>query len=576
LAAAAAQAQDRAAAEPGRAAQIEEIVVTAQKRQDNLQNVPVAVSAYGEELLEDFRIENIGDFALQVPSLRITPFLGDKATLGLFIRAVGNNDPQQPTRDPAVGVYLDGIYVARSNGLTHEIADVERIEILRGPQGALYGRNTTGGAINIVTRPPSDDFGFKQTFSVGNDQYFRSLTSVDTGALGDLRLRISYLDESKDGWVENTGNGPDFNEDDKQGAMLVASWKPSGSLSVDYVFDWSNIGGTPNYFQLEPTPVERLTHTVRDIDTDTFQESDYDISGHGLTLTWNLNDALTLKSLTGYRELESDTYQDFGTTLTPFVYAARNQLDHEQVSEELQLLGSALDGRLDYIGGVYYFREEATEHATDRFVGIFDQLRKVEVENSSKSVFAQAAYSPAGADRWTFTLGGRYTWDEREATRQRGDSFGTPYPLENGSVDSDYFDPTVIVDYRWSDAVSAYAKFTTAHRAAGFSTRSLTFDPFDPEKLEGLRDRAQDRAAGPAAADQHGGVLVELHRDAGRPRHGRHATGRAHGAQRRRVPHRRRRDRCDRGAVCRARARSQLRLHGRALRGSDPSADGHR
>jgi outer membrane receptor protein involved in Fe transport len=121
------------------------------------------------------------------------------------------------------------------------------------------------------------------------------------------------------------------------------------------------------------------------------------------------------------------------------------------VSEELQLLGSALDGRLDYIGGVYYFREDATEHATDRFVGIFDQLRKVEVENSSKSVFAQAAYSPAGADRWTFTLGGRYTWDEREATRQRGDSRDT-LPARERQRRSDYFDPT-IVDYRWSDAV---------------------------------------------------------------------------------------------------------------------------
>jgi iron complex outermembrane receptor protein len=488
-----ARAQDAGNETPG--ARIEEIIVTAQKREANLQQVPVAVSAYGAELLEDFRIENIGDFALQVPSLRVTPFLGDKATLGLFIRAVGNNDPQQPTRDPAVGVYLDGIYVARSNGLTHEIADLERIEILRGPQGALYGRNTTGGVINIVTRPPDDDFGFRQTFSVGNENYFRSLTSVDTGALGSLRLRASYLDETRDGWVENTGSGPDFNEDDKQGAMVVAEWTPSERFALDYVFDWSSIGGTPNYFQLEPAPQERLTRTVRDVNTDSFQESDYDISGHGLTLEWQLGDALTLKSLTGYREMESDTWQDFGTTLTPFVYAARNQLDHEQVSEELQLFGSLLDGRIDYIAGVYYFREEATEHATDSFVGIFDGLRRVDVENTSQSVFAQAAWSPA--ERWTFTLGGRYTWDEREAERQRGDSFGTPYPVESGRVDSDYFDPTAIVEYRWSELVAAYAKFTTAHRAAGFSTRSLTFDPFDPEKLDayeiGLKTELLDR-----------------------------------------------------------------------------------
>jgi iron complex outermembrane receptor protein len=351
--------------------------------------------------------------------------------------------------------------------------------------------------INIVTRPPDDELGFKQTFSVGNEGYFRSLTSLDSGALGDLRLRVSYLDESRDGWVENTGNGPDFNEDDKQGAMFVANWEPSDNFSLDYVFDWSDIGGTPNYYQLEPTPQDRLTRTVRDVNSDSFQESDYDITGHGLTLTWQASEALTLKALTGYRELESDTWQDFGTTLTPFVYAARNQLDHEQFSEEVQVLGSLLDGRLDYIAGLYYFREEATEHATDRFVGIFDQLRRVDVENTSKSAFAQASWSPGQADRWTFTLGGRYTWDERKATRQRGDSFGTPYPLESGNVDSDYFDPTAIVEFRWSELVSAYAKFTTAHRAAGFSTRSLTFDPFDPEKLDayevGLKTELFDR-----------------------------------------------------------------------------------
>lgn len=466
-----------------RVSAIEDVIVTAQRRDDLQQDVPVAISAFGSAELNALGIGDIGDFALTVPSLRITPFLGDKATLGVFIRGVGNDDPAQPTRDPAVGVYLNGIYIARSSGLTSEIADLERIEVLRGPQGALYGRNTTGGAVNIVSARPSGQFGFKETLSFGNLDYVRSRTSVNLPTVAKVSASLSYLVESRDGWVKNPGSGPDFNEDKKQGAMLALNWQPLDALTVDYTFDWSSLGGTPNYYQDALLYPHRRERTARAVDKDTLQDSDYDIQGHGVVAEWQINDDLALKSLTGYRKMDSKIFQDFGTTLTPFVYGVEVGLDHRQVSQELQLIGAALDGRLEYIAGAYYFEERARENEISKFVGIMTGYRNVHADNTSKSVFAQAAYTPAFNDNLTLTVGGRYSEDEREARRARTDSFGSVIPLERGSVDSSYFDPSVVLQYKWSDSVSSYAKFTTAHRSAGFSTRSLTFEPFDAEKL---------------------------------------------------------------------------------------------
>ena len=471
------------AQESGRGTQVEDIVVTAQKREDNLQRVPVAVSVITEKQLDIKRIDNIGDFTLNVPSMRLTPFLGDKATLGLFIRGVGINDPAQPTRDPAVGVYLNGIYIARSSGLTSDIAEIERMEVLRGPQGALYGRNTTGGVLSIVSARPTGEFGVKQTLSAGSLDYFRTLTTVNLPAIGGLKTRVSYLNSRQDGWVRNTGNGPDFNAEKKQGVMAAASWSdPGDNVQVDYMFDWSSIKGTPNYFQNDVLYPDRLRRTVRNVDKDTFGISDYDIKGHSLIVEWAISDSLSVKSLTGYRTMDTDVPQDFDTTLSPgIVFAARSALHHKQFSQGLQIQGHAWDDRLRFIAGLYYFRESGDEKGQDQFVNFITNFRSVEFRNVSKSVFAQIELRPI--ENLTLTAGGRYTKDERRADRQLSNSFAIVSPPEHGKVGSSYFDPTFVVQYQFSPTINAYAKMTTAHRAGGFSTRSLTFDPFDPEKL---------------------------------------------------------------------------------------------
>ncbi|HWV13387.1 MAG TPA: TonB-dependent receptor plug domain-containing protein, partial [Sphingobium sp.] len=158
---------------------IEEIVVTAQKRSESLQKTPISMMAMTGADIEKKGIADITDLRTLVPSLAVTPHPNSATTARVFIRGIGNND-DQITVDPSVAVYLDGIYIARNQGLSAEVAEVERIEVLRGPQGSLYGRNATGGAINYITRAPElGDFSAKQTFAIGNYDQFRSRTRIN-------------------------------------------------------------------------------------------------------------------------------------------------------------------------------------------------------------------------------------------------------------------------------------------------------------------------------------------------------------------------------------------------------------
>lgn len=175
LAQAAPQEDDAAAPAGG----IADIVVTAQRRAESLQKTPISVAALTGEALEARGITNISGLQAQVPNLQLTPHPNSATTARIFIRGIGNAD-DQITQDPSVAIYLDGIYVGRSQGLSSEVAEIERIEVLRGPQGSLYGRNATGGAINFVSRAPQlGVFEAKQTFSLGNYDMFRARTRVN-------------------------------------------------------------------------------------------------------------------------------------------------------------------------------------------------------------------------------------------------------------------------------------------------------------------------------------------------------------------------------------------------------------
>ena len=297
---------------------LEEVIVTAQRREQNLQETPISIAAFGEDEIERRRITNIADLAAIVPNLRIVPFGVSPTTLRIYIRGVGVVD-SQVTQDPPVGIYLNGVYVARPVGLTLDQAGIERVEVLRGPQGTLYGRNTTGGAINIITKKPGDKLEFSQLVGAGNYNAVRSQTTL-SGPLGDkFSAGVSYTLDKRDGWLENTGEGKDFSEYDRDAWRVDLQFRPTDSLTFDYSYDGSQADYTADYYHLTeaalpgafvpglPTQPDRLDETTL---ATPFQGSDDESSGHTLTISADTSVG-EFKSITAYREVEANAYNDF-------------------------------------------------------------------------------------------------------------------------------------------------------------------------------------------------------------------------------------------------------------------------
>ncbi|CAA0098725.1 Pesticin receptor [Zhongshania aliphaticivorans] len=379
---------------------LEEVIVTAQKKAESLQDTPISLTAFGEERLEIDGISSLGDIGSKVPSLTIEPFPINNATLRIFIRGIGIADVQV-TQDPPVGIYVDGVYIARSTGTALDVAELQRIEVLRGPQGTLYGRNTTGGAINLVTkRPTTDAFELKQKFTVGNRGLFTSKTSANI-PLGDtLAAKVAYLTTQSDGFIDNTGPGGDFGDKEVNGYRIDLRWDISDSMTLDYAYDNSGFEyyntmyqsinpAIQNKGQAEPIREFAVSESIHSADrfdsmatSRNFEESTTDIEGHSFILTKDF-DNMQFKYIGAYRELRDASYADLGggagsedyrvdshEYCGPAVTAQTGSdclplvipvISQEQFSHEFQLSGSLFNDSLDYILGAYYFEEEATE-----------------------------------------------------------------------------------------------------------------------------------------------------------------------------------------------------------------------
>jgi iron complex outermembrane receptor protein len=480
---------------------LEEVVVTAQKREESIQKTPISLAAFSATDLENKAISNLVDLRSEVPNLQLTPHPNSTTTTRVFMRGVGNND-DQITQDPSVAVYMDGIYVARSQGLAADVADIERIEVLRGPQGSLYGRNATGGAINFITKAPEiGETHFKQSFTFGNDSLFRSRTQADL-PLGDTAaLELSYLRAKKDGFVDNPGTGVSrWGDQDRYAYRAALHWQPADDIDVRYSYDLSQIDDTPGFIVDSPSFPQMAKRPsqgspfVQDL-----QANDVTSQGHSLIVSWDVNDALTIKSITGYRKLANFTYQDYLTdSLIPQrpLFITEFDSKQHQFSEELQASGDALDSRLEYVAGLYYFSEKANSGDSTASVQGLD-LRDVSIDNSAYAAFGQATYTPAFDEALHLTLGLRYSRDNREATMDTLYSApnGAVPPTHNGGAnpfsdkgDKSFNDvsPSVIVAYDLDTEVNIYGKIAKGYKTGGFNVRAPQTrfgDGFDQENL---------------------------------------------------------------------------------------------
>ncbi len=506
------------AAAPVVAAQpmLEEVIVTAQKKAESLQDAPISISAFGAEAMEAKGIHNLVDLRANVPNLQLTPHPNSATSARIFMRGVGNND-DQITQDPSIAVYMDGVYVARSQGLAQEVADIAQIEVLRGPQGTLYGRNATGGAINVVTRGPDlGEFGFSQALSAGNYDYFRSRTSVNVPLGESFAAKFAYLQSEKEGFVDNLGTGVErFGDQERAAWRADLLWEPTDSLRLRYGYDRSQIDDTPMFLTLAPLYPQQAERPSRGSEfVDNLQANDVTAQGHSLTVSWLLNDALELKYIGAFRELDNFTYQDYHSGVPGDHALIVTVFDgpQEQTSHELQLLGEAFDSRLEFIVGAYVFEEWAEsvdltvlenlpidltgDGSPDARSDVYI-FRDVEIDNSAQALFGQATYTPQWLDsRLHITAGLRVSQDQRKAiknttTELRDIAPLVPLPFPSpamltmvdpeGKGDRDFDDvsPSLVVAYDLSDAINVYAKLVKGYKTGGYNVRASSVERFN-------------------------------------------------------------------------------------------------
>jgi iron complex outermembrane receptor protein len=498
---------------------LDQVVVTAQKRATNLQQTPISVSVVDAEALKDRSAISIGSLADgSIPSLRVTPFATRSSALNIGIRGIGaSGDANQPARDAGVGVYVDGVFMGRAQGLGSMLYDVERIEVLKGPQGTLFGRNTEGGALSIVTKQPTGEFGGSVSAGVSNYSGYTNGLHLDLPKVGDVSFKIDAVQAKRGGTTDNPMRGErDFNSYDKRGARISALWQPSDAFSALYAFDTSFDATTPYHTQLlvpgaYVSPLQKAGASEDRRDSAILGGPQEDnigrTSGHLLNLGWTLSDTLELKSISSYRELTQgqfdmglvDAISAYGGPNTPFARYSLAQVYQHQYSQEFQLIGTT--SQVQFLTGAFYYHETAGDNAQTPNMLLWGpggnsytlnpatnplNLGNVRIDRASKAwtdslgVFGQATWTPASLERLHLTAGGRYTRDDK-----KGSLYIVNGAATNLAFDDAWgrFDPMVNIAYDLGESAMVYAKYSTGFKAGGANSRSTTYTAFAPEEV---------------------------------------------------------------------------------------------
>ncbi|MCW6536660.1 TonB-dependent receptor [Sphingomonas lycopersici] len=610
--AAPATAQEQKASSEG----IQDIVVTAQKRVENVQNVPISISAFTASALQERAVTSVAAMSNLAPNVTLdagTPFSGSGQVLAAYIRGIGANDFAFNI-DPGVGIYLDGVYLARSVGANQDLPDVERVEVLKGPQGTLFGRNTIGGAISIVTHDPGDEFRFIGSATTGSYNLINVKGTVDIPIATGLASSLSFAVNSRNGYLrripypgatayasdpvtafrasgyENIGYGTEGGDKtyNLRGKIKYSGGGFRAVLSADYSnTDTSQIANRviaifPGIFagtyncaiagnpvvagggrcdsQIAGPPAvayaarrggqtglfdhpalfgvnadanpdnNRLPYDGRfitkDIDTSYANGNNFNKlkqGGAALTLEYDLSRNATLKSITAYRQLRWKVAMDLDGSPLNFLNTSFPMFQ-KQFSEELQLTGNALDDRVKYVLGAYYFTESGNMRD---FVTFAEGLLQVDGPNNlatrNFAFYGQVDYKVT--ERLGLTLGGRYTRENKEFEGFQSDLNGLNYKLAQAfgnpdcasldpisdrcRIDNGFpnpgqplryyiagvqkqtfsnFSPKVGLQYHPGDDVMIFANWSRGYKTGGWTTRlsaPLPYAPtFGPEKAE--------------------------------------------------------------------------------------------
>lgn len=498
-----------------------DIVVTAQKRGENVQRVPISITALTPDALDRSGLSSTSDLQAAVPGLVFSTFLGDGQP---YLRGVGN-DSLTLGADSSVSVYVDGVYMARTGGALQEVFDVERVEVVKGPQGTLFGRNSVGGSINIVNRLPQDHFEARGDLSLGNNGLGKARAAINVPLASNLFIRASGITSKQNGFFRNlntagnlTALPPGFGGNsilktryggiDLNAGRLALRWVIAPETEFNIVGDISDDktvrGATVHSLSIYPSPAVDFCRgapfpcptdpgaTPGRQTTDPYSNylnllpTEHSVqSGVVGTFTTALGFA-KLTSITGFKHYNhNDLFDLDGTDYNDGIQ--NDHVDSNTLTQELQL-ASSNDGPLQWVTGLYYLRDRAKQHVR---VALASGAQLVDfsarLKTTAWAMFAQGTYSLA--DSLKLTLGGRYSYERKavEVDHQLLLLNTLLIPLTNAQSARSWksFTPKIGLDWQISNKIMAYASAQKGFKSGGYNT--ISTDPttyeFQPEKI---------------------------------------------------------------------------------------------
>jgi len=533
-----AAAEDAASAEGQDSLGLTDIVVTATKRVTNAQDTPIAISVMNSDELKKRHVDSLIDLADGgIPSLRVATYESRQSALTIGIRGIVPGDANQPAREQGVGVYIDGVYLGRQHGLNATLFDVERIEVLKGPQGTLFGRNTEGGALSIVTKAPNGEFGGRAIAGFGNYGSYNGALHLDLPAFANFAIKIDGMIDHQNATTKNILEGEKgWNFHHRYGGRIAGRWTPSNRFTADIAFDMGRDENTPFYSQLinfnpNNLPVATLAelaaannnvNAIKKIaplapavvvtdkrmkvaDIGVPQQASVDkAKGLHLTLKWEANDNLELRSITAWRTVDAMQWDNSGGAHrtpqffpnTAFSRYSLSDLWQNQFSQEIQVVGDI--GNVDYVFGLYYYNENAGEEAstpstntwnatgTDYTINNPASWQRANWNIARGTRASSKSYAAFGQFTWHIgetlhlTAGARYTRDKKSGNLYKVNNVASNFPFK---LKGSRVDPLITLAWDASPDIHLYAKYATGYRAGGASSRSLTFRAFGPETV---------------------------------------------------------------------------------------------
>jgi len=530
------QAEEQQPAGHQQATQLDEVTVTARRRAESIQDVPVAVSAFGEEQIKDLQASTVEGLQGAVPNMNIAQGRGSANSVNVFIRGIGQPDALQ-TFDPGVGMYVDDVYYSRINGALFSLFDIQQLEVLRGPQGTLYGKNSTGGAIKLTTKNPFDNEGGAVEVTAGDYGRLEGRFYV-SGKLSDtIAASIAGAKITNDGYVKDAETGKRYNDDDTEALRFKMAFNPTDSFRATLSLDTTKQDaaltlGRPmanlRQTSLAPAgvivlkPGETGEWNRRALTSFKNGEGQYlKHSGASLAMDWDINAQWTLKSISSYRKLKTKSYIDIDASEYELgdVLVALNQ---DQKSQEFQLHydnGSNLHATF----GAYYMKENVPSYqeayADDLFSFLGAKVPFLPGINDDLTTTSNAAFAHLNWEfvpSWTVAAGVRWTKDKKDYARSTSTFWGAPFTALNETVafaanaSWTAVTPSISLQKAFGDNLMGYVSANRGFKSGGFNGRANTkYDTqhakFDPEYVWtyelGLKGSSADRRfRGSAAA----------------------------------------------------------------------------